>query len=231
MFHYLSTPISSIYYQNNLFIYRKGPMVIFIVSILFINLFIFMHKSKNNKSMDQIRNDFWAKERKANLTTRKTLSDIDYIQIPINDLPFIAQTNDRELEKIQNKIIKLSKEPIANFTGCSNTDLKLKYGVGNINHIIECDTNFTAFATLMYEWGLYYYNQNKNQKAQQILEFSITQRSDVSKGFILLAKIYIDSAQSDKIDTLIQIAESLDSLVKNKIIKSLKELKYSSYLL
>lgn len=181
--------------------------------------------------MEQIRNDFWTKERKANLTTRKTLSDIDYIQIPINDLPFIAQTNDSKLENIQSKIIKLSKEPIANFTGYSNTDLKLKFGAGNINHIIECDTNFTTFATLMYEWGLYYYNQNQNQKAQQILEFATNQKSDVSKSFILLAEIYIDSGQADKIDALIQIAESLDTLVKNKIIESLKELKYSSYLL
>lgn len=209
---------------------RKGPMVIFIVSILIINLFVFAHKSKSNKSMDQIRNDFWTKERKANLTTRKVLSDVNYIQIPINDLPFIEKANDKELEIIQSKIAKLSKEPIANFTGYTNTDLKLKYGMGNINHIIECDTNFTTFTTLMYEWGLYYHNQNKYQYAQQILEFAVKQKSDNSKIFILLAEIYIDSNQSDKIDDLIQIAESLNTLVKNKIIKSLKELKYSSYL-
>ena len=190
-----------------------------------------MRNSKTNKSMEQIRDDFWTKERKANLTTRKTISDIDYIKIPINDLPIVAQTNDSELAYIQSKIIKLSKEPIANFTGYSNTDLKLKYGVGNINHIIECDTNFTAFATLMYEWGLYYYNQKQYQKAQQILEIAINQKSDVSKSFTLLAKIYIDSGQSDKIDTLIQIAQTLDTMVKNKIIESLKELKYSSFLL
>ena len=206
-------------------------MAIFIVSILVINLFSYIHKSKNNKSMEQIRDDFWTKERKANLTSRKSISDIDYIQIPIDDLPIVEQTNDSELAYIQSKIIKLSKEPIANFTGYSNTDLKLKYGVGNINHIIECDTNFTAFATLMYEWGLYYYNQNQNQKAQQILEVAINQRSDVSKSFTLLAEIYIDSDQADKIDTLIQIAQTLDTMVKNKIINSLKELKYSSYLL
>ena len=206
-------------------------MVIFIVSILVINLFLYMRNSKTNKSMEQIRNDFWTKERKANLTTRKTISDIDYIKIPINDLPIVAQTNDSELAYIQSKIIKLSKEPIANFTGYSNTDLKLKYGVGNINHIIECDTNFTAFATLMYEWGLYYYNQKQYQKAQQILEIAINQKSDVSKSFTLLAEIYIDSGQSDKIDTLIQIAQTLDTMVKNKIIESLKELKYSSFLL
>ncbi len=206
-------------------------MAIFIVSILIINLFLYIHKSKNNKSMEQIRDDFWTKERKANLTSRKSISDIDYIQIPIDDLPIVEQTNDSELAYIQSKIIKLSKEPIANFTGYSNTDLKLKYGVGNINHIIECDTNFTAFATLMYEWGLYYYNQNQNQKAQQILEVAINQRSDVSKSFTLLAEIYIDSDQADKIDTLIQIAQTLDTMVKNKIINSLKELKYSSYLL
>ena len=206
-------------------------MVIFIVSILVINLFLYMRKSKTNKSMEQIRDDFWTKERKANLTTRKTISDIDYIKIPINDLPIVAQTNDSELAYIQSKIINLSKEPIANFTGYSNTDLKLKYGVGNINHIIECDTNFTAFATLMYEWGLYYYNQKQYQKAQQILEIAINQKSDVSKSFTLLAEIYIDSGQSDKIDTLIQIAQTLDTMVKNKIIESLKELKYSSFLL
>ncbi|HHX56310.1 MAG TPA: hypothetical protein GX705_08175 [Clostridiales bacterium] len=206
-------------------------MVIFIVSILVINLFLYMRNSKTNKSMEQIRDDFWTKERKANLTTRKTISDIDYIKIPINDLPIVAQTNDSELAYIQSKIIKLSKEPIANFTGYSNTDLKLKYGVGNINHIIECDTNFTAFATLMYEWGLYYYNQKQYQKAQQILEIAINQKSDVSKSFTLLAEIYIDSGQSDKIDTLIQIAQTLDTMVKNKIIESLKELKYSSFLL
>lgn len=205
-------------------------MVFLFLAVIIINIYLFVRRSQTNKSMSQIREDFWAREHKANLTTRKDLSDLDFIIIPMEDLPFDMETLNKELKSIQDEIIALSNQPMVNFTGLSNTDLKLKYGAANIKELIRWDTNFIALVTLLNEWGLYYYKQHQYNSARQIFEFAVDCKSDVSNTYILLANIYVQENISEKIDDLIQVAESLDSLAKNKILKSLRDLKYESFL-
>ena len=203
-------------------------LVIVLGTIFYIALYL--NKSNSKKSRKEINNEFWEKERKANLTRPKDLSDITYIKIPVEDLPFVQYPEDKELEEIQEAILSLAESPIANFTGISNTDLKLKYGPANINDIMSYDDNFTSLSNLLYEWGHYYYNQEDFDNARQILEYAVSCKCDVSQAYILLAEIYLADNQYDKIEELIEIASSLNTLSKESLINSLKEIGYSSFL-
>lgn len=207
--------------------------MVIIVTLVMLSFFIWIQTGKrkaNRKVMDE-RNKFWEKERQANATRKTDISELNYITIPLDRLPF-TETKEEELLSVQNSVKALSKEHILNLTGISNTDLKLKYGTANINFLSECDSNYTLLVQDIYKWGEYLYNRKQFRDAAGVLEFGVECKTDISKNYILLARIYkeTDANAAQKIDALIQTAESLSTLMKDSIINSLKEIKLSTYL-
>lgn len=95
--------------------------VIFICFILFIMWF--RVKSKKASKMEQnSKEDFLRREHEANLTRKKDISNLDYIVIPEEDLPF-TETNDEEEAMLQDNLRKAMSKKILNLSGISNTDL------------------------------------------------------------------------------------------------------------
>jgi hypothetical protein len=147
----------------------------------------------------------------------------------MDSLPF-SETEEEVLKTLQNNIKNLVPVPILNLTGLSNTDLKLTYGVANLNFLMQCDSNYTLLIQNLYKWGSYLYDHNKWKEAVIVLEFGIRCRSDISKNYILLAQLYKIMGVPEKIDDLIQSAQTLNSLTKEYILGELKEIKMSYYL-
>lgn len=85
--------------------------VIFICFILFIMWF--RVKSKKASKMEQnSKEDFLRREHEANLTRKKDISNLDYIVIPEEDLPF-TETNDEEEAMLQDNLRKaMSKKSL-----------------------------------------------------------------------------------------------------------------------
>ena len=138
-------------------------------------------------------------------------------------LPF-ADTNEEELTEIQTAIKNLFQKPILNLTGLSNTDLKLKYGVANIKFLIQCDDNYTLLIQNLTRWGSYLYDHNRWNEAVTVLEFGIRCKTDISKNYILLAGLYKELNTPNKINDLIQTAQTLDSLSKETILTALRKM-------
>lgn len=203
------------------------PIVVGIV--LFILLWMRIDSNKNANFVKKEKDAFWKRENSSNNTRKADIASLDYIKIPIELLPF-TDTDDEELNSLQKFIKSLSKQPILNLTGLSNTDLKLKYGVANITFLSDCDNNYTILVQSIYKWGSYLYSHNQIPEAITVLEYGIQCKTDLSKNYILLAKIYKDTGVPQKIDELIAIADTLESLMKTSIVSGLKEIKLSTYL-
>lgn len=202
-----------------------------IITIVLLTFFIWMRTS-TYKARQKVLKDkeiFWDKERQANSTRKVDISDLNYIKIPLDLLPF-TETKDEELLSIQKKVKDLSQQQILNLTGISNTDLKLNYGTANITFLSDCDVNYTHLVQAIYKWGEYLYNHNQISDAIKVLEFGVECKTDISKNYILLATIYKEIGTLEKIDDLALIVESLQTLMKDSILNSLKEIKLSSYL-
>lgn len=204
-------------------------MPIVIGLVLFLFLWMHIEGSKTNRKNQIIKDSFWNKENQANVTRKVDISGLDYITIPIDCLPF-TDTTEEVLISLQHSIKSLSQYPILNLTGFSNTDLKLKYGVANITFLSQCDSNYTLLVNGLYKWGSYLYDHEQIHDATTVFEFGIQCRTDVSKNYLILAKIYKDTNAPKKIDDLMLVAETLQSLTKDFILSSLKEIKLSSYL-
>lgn len=193
------------------------------VMLLCIIVFLFWLNYEIRKAeRKQKQNDdtFWERENKANFARPADISNLSYISVPVDMLPF-TQTEDDKLNEIQDKILTLSQKQILNLTGYSNTDLKLAYGPGNLPALSDYDYNFTLLARTLQQWAEYLYKQQEIEKTKIILEYAISCKTDVSKSYLLLASIYREEGNYAKIKELKDTAGSLRTLMKDHILEEL----------
>ena len=178
------------------------------------------------RQSDKKDDSFWQREAEANNVRKQTLDNLDYITIPIDSLPFFYGI-DKKLEELQNTITSLSSCTIVNLSNYTNTELKLMYGPGNLADLTEYDQNFTLLVRTLHKWGEQLSSLGYEKEAIQVLEYAVSIKSDVTAGYLLLGKLYLKQGQPQKLDTLLSAAASLDTLLKDNLIKQLKALKSS----
>ncbi len=187
-----------------------------------------LYKTKSSTNQSKAKTDaFWERERLANTTRKKDLSNLDYITVPIKSLPF-PETGVEEIDDIQKHIKHLSTGKIVNFTGMSNTDLKLQYGAPNITFLMEYDKNYLELVRSLYRYGKLLYDTGLKDDAAVILEYGLTVGTDVSANYTLLATIYKEKNENNRIDFVISKAEELTSMTKKALLNSLVAIRDSS---
>jgi hypothetical protein len=179
--------------------------------------------SKSRRYTEKMENSFWERELKANNTRRKSLEHLNYITIPFETLPMSVMTDDESVLEYQQTLRSLAGSPIVNFTGISNTDLKLQYGAPNIDLLMRYDQNYTTLACTLQRWAEKLYEAGHTAETRQILEFAVSTDTDVSNTYKLLASIYTSEGNPDKIAALKERAENLNSGTKNMILRLLQE--------
>ena len=201
--------------------------------IVFGFLFSFSMKRRTKKEKKYIDN-FWDREREADSTRRKSLENLDYVAIPLNDLPMDVLAELPEIEEYHKKLRELADKKIVNFAGYSNTDLKLEYGAPNINLLSEYDQNFEDLITLLQDWAsLLLQNwgegaqlcpeEERKSAAKTILAFAVSIGTDITASYEKLVKLYLEYGGQDKLPALKEKAESIRSLSKPRILALLDE--------
>ena len=186
---------------------------------------ISMRRVSNKEALREER--FWEKERRANEIRKKSLENLDYINVPFDLLPFGTAGENEELMQAEQEILALKNEKIVNFTGITNTDLKLAYGTANITPLSAYDQNYTSLACGLQHWGKALYDAGRYEDATKVLEFAVKTRTDITATYRLLkdmyeTKLFLNEAEiNHKIDSLIPIAKNLNSLSRNTILRIL----------
>ncbi len=186
-------------------------------------LFIFLYTKKTTRDFNTGDDAFLERERKANATRRQSLDSLTYVEIPFDTLPIPEESSNPEVNEAVSDFLALKDKKITNFTGISNTDLKMTYGVANLPYLTECDQNFTALCCSLNTIGDYYYKTGDIDNALTILEYAVAIGSDIKLTFSDLADIYADKFEFNKIDSLLEAAGNLNSLMKEPIIRMLNE--------
>lgn len=175
---------------------------------------------KTSRQAEKNKNDLIERESKANSVRKKSISSLDYITISEKTILFI-EINDNLIKKYQNGFCNLVDKKIVNLSNMTNTDIKMEYGVGNLNTLIDADTNYNELVKLLHNYGKRLNELGFQTEAIEILEYSISIGSDMSITYKLLTDIYIQNHMSDKLNQLIESAERLESLTKNSILSYL----------
>ena len=188
--------------------------ICFVIFLIILNYRI----RKSNGKQQNTEDSFWEREREANLTRRKDISNLDYITIPEDLLPMNLDT---EAEK---ELGTLREQKMLNLTGLSNTDLKMQYGVQNLEELSQYDDNFTKFVRYLPDYADELIANDQITQAKRLLEFGIEHKADSKAAFVLLANLYKRLGQEDRIQHLILIAGELNSLSQLPIISALQEI-------
>ena len=182
---------------------------------------------RTSRKFEEKENDFWEKEREANNVRKKSLDTLEYIHIPYDLLPFGTAEENPTLAAAEDELMALKDEKIVNFTGITNTDLKLEYGTANITALTQFDQNYTALVVSLQKWGDALYNAGRFEDACQVLEFAVKTRTDISATYRLLIDMYKtklgfnEATIKSKLEGLLPIAKNLNALSRNQILNML----------
>lgn len=187
-------------------------LAIFIVFVLILNYFI----RKNNHVQKTVEDDFWKREQEANFTRRKDISNLSYLTMPIEKIPQNLHTD------AEKTLIRLSSCQMLNLTGKTNTDLKLEYGAANLDALSSYDDNFTEFVQTVPIYAKELIEDGQTNAARELLELAVSYHADVSSIYTMLADLYQENGQTDRIEALLASAEEIPSLSKNMIIEKLR---------
>ena len=202
----------------------------FTIALILIILFQVRTHQVNIKEKE-IDRDFWKREHDANFTRKKSLDSLSLVHIPADRLPSSVPLPDATAKEaastVQNLVDQGAK--IANLTGLSNTDLKLEWGTANLPALTEFDDNYTTLVKALHAWGKGLLDAGFYKEAAEVLEFSVSTRSDIRASYELLVDLYqtklgLSLTESrQKIAALEQIASQLSTLNKNQILRFLQE--------
>ena len=195
----------------------------FFASFIIFLIWLSYEISKSRRIGEKAQDAYWERENAANNTRRKSLDNLRYIVIPFDSLPMETLKEDEKIMEFHKTLYYLSESPIVNFTGFSNTDLKLEYGAPNIDLLARYDQSYTTLARTLQQWAEKLYQAGYVQEAKQILEFSISIDTDVSGSYRLLASIYSKEGETGKIKELEDRARHLKSASRNIIVRILQQ--------
>ena len=119
---------------------------------------------------------------------------------------------------------QLATEKILNLTGISNTDLKLQYGVANLEALTAYDENFTKLVKALASYGHELIDAGQPDEARVVLEYAVSIHADAKAIYTMLANLYLSLGEAERIAGLIASADALNSISKSGIIDALKEL-------
>ena len=201
-------------------LYMKTP---FFASFIIFIIWLSYELSNARRRSAREQDSYWKREAAANNTRRKSLDGLNYIHIPFDSLPMDIMKEDDAVAEFHQTLRYLAESPIVNFTGYSNTDLKLKYGAPNINLLTRYDQNYTTLVHTLQKWADRLYESGYTAQTRQILEFAISTNTDVSGTYRILASIYSREGNREGIRHLLERAENLQSANRNVIVRILQE--------
>lgn len=198
----------------------------FIIILVVIQLYL----KKNDTSQQNNIKQFWEREQKANLVRKKDINGLNYVKwdetLPSkessNTLTSIINDNN-EAATAYNNIMSLKDKQMINLTEYSNTELKLKYGVANLELLTEYEDNYTSIIKNIATLGHILMEHNDMQEAAAYLEYGLRIGSDIRSNYADLKNIYNTQNNTSGLNRLKQYASLIKSVNKDIIINMLNE--------
>lgn len=196
--------------------------------MIFLGLFIFFiflvayYRKKGIRQQEALENEFWNRENEANHTRRQDISGLPYITIPLEKFTMDI-CDSPELKALESTLTELSTKKILNLSNQTNTDLKLKYGVANLDELSAYDQNFSTLCGTLVSYAECLSKLGYPRQAQTVLEFGISCGSDHSRNYRMLADMYAQQNQYQKLQELLASANELNSPMKHTIVSHIEE--------
>lgn len=200
----------------------KLPVLTALILVFIVWINYEIHKTSKHTAQDD--EHFWKREKDSNFSRRADITSLDYITLTTDRLP-LADNPDETVNSYRDTILKLSGKKILNLSGITNTELKFKYGVVNINQLTEYDNNYTALVSILQKWAERLYNNGNIDDCEAVLKYAVSCYTDVTKSYKLLAEIYAANNRTKEIDELVDVIAKTRIVEKDKLINELMLIK------
>ncbi len=187
-----------------------------IIVILCLVLMHIIRRTKRQGEQESAR--FWERESAADNVRRQDISNLDYIHIPMERLPFGIDSSPEALAA-EEQIRELSATQILNLNQYTNTDLKLKYGPANLAFLSECDERFTLLVRTLYQWACRLLDHGYPEAAIQTAEYCVNIGADISGCYYMLTDYYQSRHDIEALNRLKHTAEALEGIQADIIMK------------
>ena len=198
----------------------RFPIPVFLFSLILFTAVRAVKRQRQTTKQEEANEAFLERERQANATRKKDISNLDYLAFSVKRLP-ISNYPDTKLTEYETILTNLSNQKIINLSQYSNTDLKLMYGPANFNDLSEFDENYHTLSNTLFDYAKRESELGQTDAAIAILEYAMELKIDSSQIYLLLAKLYQTQNTPEKIqtisDTLSSMDESFASFVLPKI--------------
>ena len=200
------------------------PIGVTTVIVFTVLLNIFLTKNKKKK-IDY--NKLAKKELEANSARRKDISPECFIEPNLLILPFSKYENSEcaQVRDALSYVKELSIYPMIKFDKhLNNNEIKLMFGVANLEDVAIFEENYTDFLNGMIRWAEKLIKIEEFIDAETILKETIRMKSDFSKSYTLLADIYGNKKDIKSLESLLKHVSNEnfmadDSRLKEKISK------------
>lgn len=198
----------------------RFPIPVFLFAFILFTAVLAVRRQRHTTKQEQANEAFLERERMANATRKKDISNLDYLAFTIQRLP-IAEYSDEKLAEYESLLTNLSGKKIINLSGYSNTDLKLMYGPANFNDLSEFDENYQTLSDTLFAYAKRESELDRTDSAITILEYAMELKIDSSQIYLLLAKLYQTSHTPEKIQTIIDTVSSMDASFASFVLPKL----------
>lgn len=196
---------------------------IFLICFIVFAIWLRVKMKRGNSGKEEL-DAFLERENQANFARKQDISNLDYLSVNLDDLPFVESSDAKEIS-LQNEVRKNGQRKMIDLSAYTNTDLKEKYGPANLEELSDCDQSYLLFTRNLSLWGTYVYEKKDYIRAKVIMEYAKNIGSDISSVYTTLGNIYAREGDFKKVDALIEEVEASDFALKASILKTLKLLK------
>jgi hypothetical protein len=184
---------------------------------------------KSDNSEISSRDNFWKKESKSHYIRKKELTEDDYVRTHHENLPLIESSKYSSLGKerlytYQENCRLLTLNPMMNLSTMLNSDVRLKYGTGQLDTVESYENNYNQYIKNLLSWAKGLHELNLHLEAISVLKEAIAVGADVSHIYLLLGQVYADTGKIEDMKQLIDYVSQSNFMLKNKIIEGLTTL-------
>lgn len=209
---------------------KEGETLILFHAIMltaFAGYCIHILSKRARKKMEARSEAFLKREMEANTTRKKEIEPELFFTPDTSGLPFREYAeNEKSLTRRQNNVKKYASKKMLRFKQpYNNTELKLRYGIANLENIIQYESNANAYIYALIEWSQALLDSPYHDDAETILQESIRLGSDYSKSYLLLISFYKEKKDYESIRVLRNIIDNQyvfgDNITKMKIVSTI----------
>lgn len=208
----------------------KIPLLVALFFSIIIGLQVKLRLTKKREQGEaESKEAYLKREREASHTRKKTLEDLDYIILDLSLLqPITLLKCEPATLALYEEVKSLAEYPMISLRGLDNTDLKFKYGVGNLTTLITYETSYQNCLHRLYDLGEALEKEGFLSEACLPLAQAIKMNSDMSKHYRLYASLLHELRRFGDLDALTRLVETRDFFRKESTLQHLKNLRYSN---